>query len=70
MESLEKMSPWSSLQRSEPNRAEDWTFIRRRGRLIQRQSLTLLPVHSAWVEAGGIVPSVCLKTVALQEIST
>jgi len=38
--------------------------------LIQSLSQAFLPVLSAWVEVGGIAPSLCLKASPLQPIST
>ena len=38
--------------------------------LIQSLSQALLSVLSAWVEVGGIAPSLCLKAPPLQPIST
>jgi hypothetical protein len=38
--------------------------------LIQSLSQALLPGLSAWAEVGGIAPSLCLKALPLQSIST
>ena len=44
--------------------------ITRKPGLIQSLSQGLLPELSAWVEVGGIAPSLCLKAPPLQPIST